>query len=73
MGSQWVGMGKELMKLHVFKNAIEKCHAALTPYSIDLLSVLTSEDPTLFDNILNSFIGIAAVQVKLISFFSFLL
>ena len=63
MGSQWHGMGTDLMKLPVFANAINKCDIILKPLGVDIKYILTSQDPTIFDNILNSFVGIAAVQV----------
>ncbi|KAH9640519.1 hypothetical protein HF086_001568 [Spodoptera exigua] len=65
MGSQWAGMGKELMRIPVFAAAIEKCHKALEPKGINLTKIITDPDPKIYDNILNSFIGIAAVQIGL--------
>lgn len=63
MGSQWHGMGSYLMKLPVFANAINKCDSILKPRGINIKNILTSQNPKLFNNILNSFVGIAAVQV----------
>jgi fatty acid synthase len=63
MGSQWPGMGKSLLKLPIFAAAIEKCHRVLEPHGVDLISVITSDNPKIFDNILNCFVGIAACQV----------
>lgn len=63
MGSQWQGMGSHLMKLGIFADAINKCDSILKPLGVDIKNVLTSQDPKLFDNILNSFVGIAAIQV----------
>ncbi|KAJ8712849.1 hypothetical protein PYW08_008153 [Mythimna loreyi] len=65
MGSQWAGMGKELMRIPVFAAAIEKCHKALAPKGVNLTKIITDPDPKIYDNILNSFIGIAAVQIGL--------
>ncbi|CAB3220194.1 unnamed protein product [Arctia plantaginis] len=65
MGSQWSGMGKNLMRIPVFAASIEKCHKALEPKGINLTKIITDADPTIYDNILNSFIGIAAVQIGL--------
>jgi fatty acid synthase len=64
MGSQWTTMGKSLMKLPVFAQTINKCHAILKPKGVDLLRIVTSDDPKIFDSILNSFVGIAAIQVN---------
>lgn len=65
MGSQWNGMGKQLLNIPIFSEAIHKCEVVLKPKGVDLMKILTSEDSKLFDNILNSFVGIAAIQVYL--------
>ncbi|XP_028028986.1 fatty acid synthase-like [Bombyx mandarina] len=65
MGSQWAGMGAELMRIPVFAAAIEKCHKVLAPKGIDIVRILCEPDKTIFDNILHSFVGIAAVQIGL--------
>lgn len=44
---------------------IFRCHKALEPKGINLTKIITDADPTIYDNILNSFIGIAAVQIGL--------
>ncbi|XP_054009830.1 fatty acid synthase-like [Hylaeus anthracinus] len=66
MGSQWAGMGEALMKFSVFADAIRKCDAALKPYGVDIVDIITNKDPKTFDNILNSFVGIAAIQIGLV-------
>lgn len=63
MGSQWNSMGKQLLNIPIFAKSIRKCEAILKPKGVDLINILTSEDPALFNNILNSFVGIAAIQV----------
>jgi len=63
IGSQWPGMGKSLLKLPVFAAAIDKCQQALKPYGVDVINIIISEDPRIFNNILNCFVGIAAFQV----------
>nr|UEN71129.1 fatty acid synthase 1 [Glyphodes pyloalis] len=65
MGSQWAGMATQLMRIPVFAAAINKCHKALEPKGINLTRIITEPDPKIYDNILNSFIGIAAVQIGL--------
>jgi fatty acid synthase len=57
-------MGKSLLKLPVFAAAIDKCQRALKPYGVDVINIITSDDPRIFNNILNCFVGIAACQVK---------
>ncbi|KAI5631389.1 acyl transferase domain-containing protein [Phthorimaea operculella] len=65
MGSQWTSMGSQLMKIPIFADAILRCHKALESKGVDLINVITCTDNSIFDNILNSFIGIAAIQIGL--------
>ncbi|XP_061715319.1 fatty acid synthase-like isoform X2 [Cydia pomonella] len=66
MGSQWAGMARELMRLPVFAASIARSASALEPYGIDLRHVITEAPKSAFDNIINSFVSIAAVQVALV-------
>lgn len=66
MGSQWIEMGTSLMEMPMFKASIDNCHKVLKPYGLDLISIITSTDKTAFDNILHSFVGIAAIQIGLV-------
>lgn len=65
MGSQWSGMGRVLLHLPLFKEIINKCHDVLVPVGIDLISIITTDDPNVFDSVLNSFVGIAAIQIAI--------
>ncbi|XP_072934748.1 fatty acid synthase-like [Epargyreus clarus] len=65
MGSQWAGMGTALMRIPVFAAAIERCRVVLEPRGVDIVNIITSQDKTTFDNILNCFVGIAAIQIGL--------
>jgi fatty acid synthase, animal type len=65
MGSQWASMAKDMMKVEVFRQAINRCAEALQNENIDLIDILTRSDEAKFDNILNSFVSIAAIQVAL--------
>lgn len=65
MGSQWTAMGASLMELPMFRSTIQKLSVTLRPYNIDLIKIITSEDPTVFDNVINSFVGITAIQAAL--------
>jgi len=58
-------MGKALMKIPKFYESVHKCHRTLKPTGVDLIRIITDNDPKTFDNILNSFVGIAAIQVRL--------
>lgn len=63
MGSQWTGMGRDLLALSPFKESIEKTAGTLKTLGLDLYAIFNSNDKTVFDNVLNSFVGIAAIQV----------
>lgn len=65
MGSQWPGMGRALLRIPIFSAAIERCQRILKPKGIDVLKIITDDDPKVFNNIVNSFVGIAAIQVKI--------
>ncbi|XP_058815854.1 fatty acid synthase [Topomyia yanbarensis] len=65
MGSQWASMAQQMMQCEVFSNSIHRCAEALRPEGVDLIDILTKSDEARFENILNSFISIAAVQVAL--------
>lgn len=64
MGSQWPTMGKSLMNIPIFAESIRKSHKVLEPKGINLIHIITEDDPIIFKNIMNSFVGIAAIQVK---------
>ncbi|XP_039292597.1 fatty acid synthase-like [Nilaparvata lugens] len=66
MGSQWTGMGRDLMVLEPFQKAINKCADALRPEGVDLLDIIMKGDDATFKNLLNSFVSIAAIQVALV-------
>ncbi|PZC84556.1 hypothetical protein B5X24_HaOG204586 [Helicoverpa armigera] len=65
MGSQWAGMGADLMRIPTFAAAIHKCHKVLEPKGLDLIRIVTEPDNAIFENILNAFVGIGAVQIGL--------
>lgn len=65
MGSQWASMAKDMMQIDTFRCAINRCADVLKPEGVDLVDILTKSDESSFDNILHSFVSIAAVQVAL--------
>lgn len=65
VGSQWLGMGRDLMKIPLIKDTIDECHQVLESKNVNLKNVLTSEDPHTFDACLNIFIGVVAIQIAL--------
>ncbi|XP_035740323.1 fatty acid synthase-like isoform X2 [Vespa mandarinia] len=66
MGSHCSGIGQSLMRFPIFAKAIEKCDAILKQYKLNIYKILTEKDNSMFDNILHSIVGIAAVQIGLV-------
>lgn len=66
MGSQWAGMGRTLLRLPAFARSVARCGAALRPHGVDLQHVLTEAPDAAFDDVVTSFVSIAAVQVALV-------
>ena len=64
MGTQWHGMGRALMPLEAFRHSIMKSDTVLRSYGIELYNLFMNEDTATFDDTLNSFVGIAAIQVR---------
>ncbi|KAJ1528563.1 hypothetical protein ONE63_006967 [Megalurothrips usitatus] len=65
MGSQWAGMGKGLLQLPIFAETIQRLQPVLEPEGIDLTHTITTDDSELFEEIIYSFISIAAIQIGL--------
>lgn len=65
VGCQWPTMGRDLLKFDTFKDSFNRCAEALKPYGIDLYDIVTSDDPTVLEDIRHSFTAICAVQVAL--------
>jgi len=56
-------MGKSLLRLPLFRESIERSAKVMETKNVDLMKIITTEDPAIFDNILHAFVGIAAIQV----------
>lgn len=66
MGTQWSGMGRDLMKLKLFRQSIERSAIVLKNYNIDLFQLILSSTSNDLDKPINSFVGIAAIQIALV-------
>ena len=65
MGTQWCGMGKQMLTVPRFRKSILKSDAVLRPYGVELYELLTDGSEEAFNDTINSFVGIAAIQVSL--------
>lgn len=65
VGSQWPEMGRDLMKLPTFAASIEKSHAILMKKGVDLKCIIRLDDKSIFENVMNSYVGIIAIEIAL--------
>ncbi|KAK4877606.1 hypothetical protein RN001_010112 [Aquatica leii] len=65
MGAQWPGMAKQLMQVELFRNSIKNSAEILKPYGVNLEDIIINGDNNTFENVLNSFVSIGAVQIAL--------
>lgn len=72
MGSQWPGMGKDLLNIETFQRSLRKCAEALKPEGIDLMNLILNGTSETFENVLHSFVSIAAIQVALVDVLTYL-
>ncbi|KAM6049680.1 fatty acid synthase isoform 2-T2 [Theristicus caerulescens] len=63
MGSQWKGMGLSLMKLDLFRQSILRSDEALKTTGLKVSDLLMQADENTFDDIVHSFVGLAAIQI----------
>ncbi|XP_035424471.1 fatty acid synthase [Cygnus atratus] len=63
MGTQWKGMGLSLMKLDVFRQSIIRSDEALKNTGLKVSDLLLQADDNTFDETVNAFVGVAAVQI----------
>ena len=70
MGSQWAGMGRALFCINTFQSSIRRCADALRPEGIDLMNLIMNGTNETFENVVNSFVSIAAIQVALVDVLS---
>lgn len=66
MGTQWHGMGKELMKIPTFRKSIINANKILKDTDIDVEKLLLESDENTYKNTINSFVGLASIQVALV-------
>lgn len=66
MGAQWSKMGARMMSVPAFKQSIENTGQYLKEYGYDLVDVLLRDDEKTYEDILNSFVCTAAIQVALV-------
>ncbi|KAL6267202.1 hypothetical protein P5V15_000279 [Pogonomyrmex californicus] len=66
MGSQWPGMGRQLLGIETFQRSLRRSAEALAPHGIDLMDIIMNGTDEMYENVMNSFVSIAAMQVALV-------
>lgn len=66
MSTQWVGMGRSLLSVEVFKQSIERSAAVLKTKNFDLMELILNGSSEDFENIINIPQCIVAIQMGLI-------
>lgn len=68
MATQWNEMGRDLLRVPLFKETIERCHKILVKKDLDLTHIITTKDESIFEgNVVNCMVGIGAVQIGMIN------
>ncbi|XP_068717598.1 fatty acid synthase-like [Montipora capricornis] len=66
MGTQWKGMGEKLMQIPTFRDSIHKSAGILKEYGLDLVKVIMDSNEKTYSNTINSFVGLASIQIALV-------
>uniref|UniRef100_A0A3Q2DYF7 Fatty acid synthase n=1 Tax=Cyprinodon variegatus TaxID=28743 RepID=A0A3Q2DYF7_CYPVA len=66
MGTQWAGMGRSLMQLPDFRESILRSDVALKETGLVVSQLLREADEATFEDTVNAFVGLAAIQIALI-------
>ncbi|KAM6164687.1 fatty acid synthase [Rhynchocyon petersi] len=66
MGTQWSGMGLSLMRLDRFRESILRSDEAVKPYGLKVSELLQRTEESTFDDIVNAFVSLTAIQIALI-------
>lgn len=65
MGTQWLGMGRDLMKIEAFRSTVTRCSEALKPLGFNVYDVLMNANEKTFDGPLNTAVCLITIQVWL--------
>jgi fatty acid synthase, animal type len=65
MGSQFSGMGQDLMKIDTFRQSMLRSAQTLKPLCVDLMDLIYAKE-NVYTRPMNSFVAIAAIQIALV-------
>lgn len=67
LGTQWLGMGADLLKIKTFATTIQKLQKILQELDVDISRIISDRNNSkIFDNVLYSILGITAIQIGLV-------
>lgn len=66
MGTQWSGMGEKLIQIPTFSESIHKTAEILKEFGVDLVKIITKSDDKTYTKTINSFVGLASIQIALV-------
>ena len=69
MGSQWPGMGQQLMEIPLFDNFLKESSETLKEFGLDVYGMLKNSDPEQYKSTLNCMLAITSIQVILFFYF----
>ncbi|CAG7725390.1 unnamed protein product, partial [Allacma fusca] len=67
MGSQWPGMSNDLVRFEAFNKSVSVSQEYLNNVGFNLMNVLQSSEPTVFDDLKNAIVALSAFQVALVA------
>ncbi len=63
LGAQWLGMGRDMMRLEAFADSISHSHRILETFGINLLNFITRANKDDFEDFVPSMTAMFAIQV----------
>ncbi|XP_050463287.1 fatty acid synthase-like isoform X2 [Cataglyphis hispanica] len=66
MGSQWSGMGRELLNIEICHQSLSRCADVLKSHDIDLMNIIMNGTDETYEIITVAFVSIVAIQIALV-------
>ncbi|XP_072745100.1 fatty acid synthase-like [Anoplolepis gracilipes] len=72
MGTQWSGMGRELLDIEICHRSLRQCADILKSHDIDLMDIIINSTDETYENVIATFVSIVAIQIALIDMLTFI-
>ncbi|XP_011872608.1 PREDICTED: fatty acid synthase-like [Vollenhovia emeryi] len=66
MGTQWPGMGHQLLAIDTFQCSLRRCADVLKPHGIDLMNIIMNATDEMYEDVIETFVSIVAMQIALV-------